>query len=150
MHTGAADRVRRALRVEATETRIRIFDEMGAIAEQARRWVKHTRVEDSAHIAALEASKREASEHRRNDRLRATAPHAERFLVKTALPGASLGSVVEQLNDLLGRFGAAAVDGALAQALAAGTVHVGAVRQLGSWRKDPTSSSRARTASARR
>ncbi len=125
-----ADRVRRALRVEATETRVRIFDEMEAIAEHARRWDKHARVEDPAHIAALEASKREAREHRRNDRLRATAPHAERFLVETGLAGASLGSVVKQLNDLLDRFGADAVDVALAQALAAGTVHVGAVRQL--------------------
>ena len=122
--------MRRALRVEATETRVRIFDEMEAIAEHARRWDKHARVEDPAHIAALEASKREASEHRRNDRLRATAPQAERFIVETGLAGASLGSVVKQLNDLLDRFGADAVDVALAQALAAGTVHVGAVRQL--------------------
>jgi len=125
-----ADHVRRAIRVEATETRVRLFDEMVLVAEHARSWGKHLRVEDSSHIARLEESKREAREHRRNDRLRASVLHAERFLVQTGLAGASLGSVVKQLNDILDRFGADALDAALARALDAGTLHVGAIRHL--------------------
>lgn len=125
-----AERVRRALRVEATETRVRVFDEMALVADHPRAWGKQVRVEDSSHIARLEESKREAREHRRNDRLRASVPNAERFLVQTGLAGAPLGSVVKQLSDILDRFGAEALDAALARAIDAGTLHIGAIRHL--------------------
>jgi len=60
-----ADHVRRSLTIEATEVRVRIFDELTLVADHPRRWDKHVRVEDPAHIARLEAAKREAREHRR-------------------------------------------------------------------------------------
>jgi transposase len=131
-----ADRVRRALVVEATEQRVRIFEDTTIVAEHPRCWGAHQTLEAPAHIQALVDFKREASQHRHTDRLRAAAPHSEAFLVQSGLQGGPLGAVVKQLHDLLDRFGGPALDAALGQALAAGTFHIGALRHLLDRRKD--------------
>ncbi len=87
-------------------------------------------MEDPAHIAALAAVKRAAAELRGRDLLRATCPQAVAFLDALAQRGQPLAPHTRQLGQLHDRYGAAALDAALAEALRRGAVGAPAVAHL--------------------
>lgn len=122
--------VRRQLAVVADLHTVRVVDGVELVAAHTRTWGRGERVEDPAHVAALVEEKREAHKHRGMDRLQHAAPRSHDFLMRCAERGQNLGSITYQLGRLLDQYGAADLDGALAEANTRGLVHPPSVRQL--------------------
>ena len=122
--------VRRLLTLEANDTNVRLTLDGALVAEHVRVYGARKRVEISAHTAALERQKRAARQHRNHDRLHHAAPATAEFVRRSALAAAPLSAAVRHLHALLNRFGGAALNKALENALDKNTVHIGAVRQL--------------------
>jgi transposase len=122
--------VRRPLTLIASEDTVRLVDGTTALARHARSYDYRARVEDPRHVAALAAVKRAATELRGRDLLRATCPHAAAFLDTLAQRGQPLAPHTRHLGQLYDRYGAAALDAALADILARGTVGAPAVAYL--------------------
>ena len=81
-------------------------------------------------VGLLEANKRAGRAHRATDRLHYAAPSAGRLLQLAAVRGVHLGSLTRGLTELLDTHGAAALDAAIAAALAEDAVHLPAVRHF--------------------
>jgi len=122
--------VKKPLSLRASEHRVRVFDADELVAEHARSWDKRQVIEVQAHIDALAAQKRRASELRGRDRLRALCTHADALLDDLARRGEPLRQRTATLNRLLERYGAAALDGAIAEALDKGAPAVGSIAYL--------------------
>jgi transposase len=124
------DRVRRVLTVRATDTRVRLFDGPDLITEHDRSYDRGAQVEDPAHLAALAAYKAEGRAARGIDRLHHAVPSSQALLAGAARRGHNLGSAVAGLLRLVERWGAAAVEAAVVEAIAGDALHVAAVRQI--------------------
>jgi len=122
--------VRRSLVVRATMERVRVLDGETVLASHARSWDRGQQIEDPAHVAALTEHKREAGTHRGQDRLPRAVPLTTTLLEALAARGGNVGNTVSRLLSLLDVEGPEALGVAMAQALAQGTVHAGAVRLL--------------------
>ena len=122
--------VRRPVVVHGTLDTVRICEGLTVIATHRRSWDKGEEVEIEAHVRELLAWKRAARHHRGLDRLHHAAPHAPAFFAAVAHRGGNLGATTTGLTRLLDLYGAAALDQALAQALAANSAHLPAVRQI--------------------
>ena len=122
--------VGKPLSLRANEHRVRIFDGDVLVTEHARSWDKRRTIEDVAHLDALAAEKRRASELRGRDRLRALCPHADALLDDLARRGEPLRARTATLNRLLERYGADALDTAIAEALERGAPSVGSIGYL--------------------
>lgn len=122
--------VRKPLTIRASEHRVRIFDGTHLVADHPRSFDKRHVVEVVAHIDELGAEKRRASELRGRDRLRALCPHADALLDDLARRGEPLRQRTASLNRLLERYGAAALDAAIAEALERGAPAVGSIAYL--------------------
>ena len=120
--------VRRTLTVRADPLRVRVLDAGAVIADHPRSYDRHAQVEDAAHIETLVLHKRQARGHRGGDRLAKAAPASQALLVGAAERGANLGAITAALLRLLDRYGAAELQGAILDALAAGVPHPNAVR----------------------
>jgi len=124
--------VDRSLVVLATPTTVRV-QEPGSeaiLCNHARSWDRDQQIEDASHIEGLVQHKRAAKEHRAADRLHAALPHSRDFLVAIAERGGNLGSATWGLSKLLDTERADHLDAAIAESLARGTPHLGAVRHL--------------------
>jgi transposase len=122
--------VRRTLEVLATVETVRITDGSTVIATHRRSFDRGAQIEEPAHIQALEAQKRAGRAHRAIDRLHYATPSAARFFQLAAGRGVHLGSLTRGLIELLDTHGAAALQAALAAALAEEAVHLAAVRHF--------------------
>jgi transposase len=122
--------VRRPLTLVAGEHTVRILDGTTEVARHARSYDRQQRIEDTAHLAALAAEKRRAHELRGRDRLRHACPHAEAFIEALALRGHPLAAESTRLLRLLDQVGAAALDAALADALARGAISAASVAHV--------------------
>ena len=120
--------VRRALSVLADEQRVRILDGAQELVSHARSWDRGQQIEQPVHIEALVEHKRAARAHRACDRLAQAAPASALFLQRAAERGESLRATTSALTGLLDRFGARALQAALAEALQRGVPHPNAVR----------------------
>jgi len=120
--------VRRTLGVLADEQRVRVFDGAQEIACHARSWDRGAQIEDPHHLQALVDRKRQVRAHRACDRLAQAAPASAALLAAAAARGHNLGSITAALLRLLDRWGAAALQAALGEALARGVPHPNAVR----------------------
>lgn len=120
--------VRRTLSVLADETQVRIFDGMQELACHARSWDRGVQIEDASHVQALVDHKRAARAHRACDRLAQAAPASAELLKRAGERGDSLGSITAALMRLLDRYGAKALQPAIAEALQRGVPHPNAVR----------------------
>lgn len=120
--------VRRTLEVRATPERVRLLDGPEVIADHLRSYDKGQQIEDPAHVAALVAHKAAAREHRGLDRLQCAAPASRDFCAAAAERGHNIGGMVNALNRLLDRYGAAELDAALREALDGGSPHQNTVR----------------------
>ncbi|HSQ72072.1 MAG TPA: IS21 family transposase, partial [Rubrivivax sp.] len=120
--------VRRTLAVLADERTVRILDGAAELARHARCWDRAQQIEDPAHVHKLLEHKRAARVHRACDRLAQAAPAAATLLQRAGARGDNLGSITAALLRLLDRYGAAALQPALLDALERGVPHPNAVR----------------------
>ncbi len=124
------DAVRRPLTLVASEHTVRVVDGATELARHRRSYDHRQVVEDPAHVAALAAVKRAAHELRGRDLLRSTCPHAAAFVDALAQRGLPLAGEVRRLLALRERYGAPAVDAALAETLGRGAVSAAAVAHV--------------------
>ena len=122
--------VQRSLSVLASLATVRLFDGARLIASHPRSFDRGAQVEDPTHVAALVAEKRAARTHRAQDRLHRAAPSAKPLFLRAAEHGVNLGVLTRGLLALLDSHGAAALEAAIAAALAEDAAHLGAVRHF--------------------
>jgi transposase len=122
--------IRRPLTLIASDTAVRLVEGATEVARHARSYDQGQRLEDPAHLAALAREKRRAHELRGRDRLRQSCPRADVFLAALALRGDPLAPQTLALLRLLDQYGAAAVDGALADAVSRGAINAASVAHL--------------------
>ena len=120
--------VRRTLAVLADEQWVRILDGATEVARHPRSWDSHAQIEDAAHVQRLVERKRAARAHRACDRLSAAAPASATLLQRAGARGDNLGSITAALLRLLERWGAAALQAAITEALERDVPHPNAVR----------------------
>jgi transposase len=120
--------VRRTLQVLADDKRVRVFDGAQELADHPRSWDSGQQIEEPAHIQALVEHKRAARTHRGTDRLGHAAPAALELLQRAATRGHNLGTITAALLRLLERYGAAALQAAIGEALQRDVPHPNAVR----------------------
>ena len=120
--------VRRTLTVLADEQWVRVLDGATELARHARSWDSGQQIEDDAHVQRLVEHKRAARAHRACDRLAQAAPASAVLLQRAAVRGDNLGSITAALMRLLERWGAAALQAAITEALARDVPHPNAVR----------------------
>lgn len=120
--------VRRTLAVLADEQTVRILDGITELARHERCWDRGQQIEDPAHVQRLAERKRAARAHRGCDRLAQAAPAAATLLERAAARGHNLGSITAALLRLLDRWGAAALQVAVMDALERDVPHPNAVR----------------------
>lgn len=121
--------VRRSLTLLASLERVRILAGAELVAEHKRSYDKEAQIEDPEHVAELVRRKAEARQSRGIDRLRAVAPSTHQLLIAAAEQGRALGGITSALLTLLDHWGAAELEAAMVEALAAGVPHPRAVRQ---------------------
>jgi transposase len=122
--------VQHTLTVLASLERVRVVDGQEVVASHPRSFDRGAQIEDPAHIAALVADKRAGRAHRAQDRLQHAAPSAKALFLRAAERGVHLGVLTRGLLQLLASHGAAALEAAIAAALAEDTAHLGAVRHF--------------------
>jgi hypothetical protein len=120
--------VRRTLAVLADEQWVRVLDGIAELARHRRCWDSHAQIEDDAHVQRLVDAKRGGRAHRACDRLAAAAPASAQLLKRAGARGENLGSITASLMRLLQRWGAAALQAAITEALARDVAHPNAVR----------------------
>jgi transposase len=120
--------VRRTLAVLADEHTVRILDSTVELARHDRCWDRGQQIEIAAHVQQLVEHKRAARAHRGCDRLAQAAPAAATLLERAAARGDNLGSITAALLRLLQRWGAAALQAAIVEALQRDVPHPNAVR----------------------
>lgn len=120
--------VRRTLYVIASEHTVRIFDGLSELCSHPRSFDRGAQIEIEAHLKTLVEHKRRARAHRACDQLAQAAPASATLLQRAAERGYNLGSVTAALSRLLARYGAAALEVAMGDALARDVPHPNAVR----------------------
>jgi transposase len=120
--------VRQALTVHATLDYVSILDGVTVIAKHVRSYDKAKQIECDEHIKTLADRKRDARQHRGQDRLTKTIDCAREFLKSAAARGYSLPSTTRQLMSLLDDYGASLLEKAMADALAKKSPHPNSVR----------------------
>jgi transposase len=120
--------VRRTLGVLADEQTVRILDGAAELARHTRCWDRGQQIENPAHVQRLVEHKRAARAHRGCDRLAQAAPAAATLLQRAGARGDNLGSITAALLRLLERYGAAALQAAVVDALERDVPHPNAVR----------------------
>ncbi len=120
--------VRRTLTVLACEHWVRILDGALELARHTRSWDRGATIEDASHLQRLVEHKRAARAHRGFDRLGQAAPASTALLLRAAERQHNLGSITATLLRLLDRYGAAALQAAILEALARDVPHPNAVR----------------------
>lgn len=120
--------VQRMLTVLADEQWVRVLDGASELARHRRSWDSHVQIEDDAHVQRLVEAKRAGRAHRACDRLAQAAPASTELLQRAGARGENLGSITAALMRLLQRWGAAALQAAITEALARDVAHPNAVR----------------------
>ncbi|HET9954255.1 MAG TPA: hypothetical protein VFQ61_07115 [Polyangiaceae bacterium] len=120
----------RSLTIVASLEVVRILDGQSVIASHRRSWDRAQQVENPEHIQDLQRAKRKGRENRSLDRLYHLAPSSHELLQLVAERGGNIGNHTVRLLQLLERFTARELNDAIDAALAQGTPHLGAIRQL--------------------
>lgn len=129
LYTIPAEYVKRTLSVFATQQEVRICDGTKTIAVHKRTFDKNQQIDAPEHVNELLDAKRAARQHRYLDRLEMAAPTCKDFFVEAANRAQNLGRMTQQLNELLDIYGSQELEHGVKTALAAGRIHVAAVRQ---------------------
>lgn len=124
------DCVRKTLSVIADLKTVKVMDGLKEVACHPRSWDKGCQIEDPTHIDALKEAKKEAKQHRGMDRLHHAAPSSDQLLCVAAERGQNLGGLTTGLLNLLDLYGAAELEAAIVEALAADAAYLAAVKQI--------------------
>jgi transposase len=120
----------RTLTVLADLATVRILDGTEILATHSRSFGKGAQVEIPEHIEALRRHKQEARADSVLDYLYRAIPSVVHLMQRVAERGGKIGSLTTCLHQLLDAHGAAALERAVAGALAQDMPHLGAIRQL--------------------
>jgi len=120
----------RTLTVLADLATVRILDGTEILATHSRSFNKGAQVEIPEHIEALRRHKHQARADSVLDYLHRAVPSVAPLLQRVAERGGNMGSLTTSLHQLLDAHGAAALERAVADALAQDMPHLGAIRQL--------------------
>jgi transposase len=120
--------VRRTLTVLAQPNKVLILDGSNIIAEHRRCYDRGQQIEQEAHIKALVDSKKQARQHRGQNRLTRAVPSSMELLIQAADHNYHLGSITSSLLQLLDDYGAVELDAAIIEALSRKVPHPNAVR----------------------
>jgi transposase len=120
--------VRRTVTVCATLDTVAILDGTATLATHQRSFDKGKQIENEKHIAELVATKKEARQHRGQDRLAQSVPSSIELLIRAAERGYKIGSIVSQLMQLLDDYGAAELEACIRIALQKNAPHPNTVR----------------------
>ena len=118
------------LTLVASDTLIRILDSTAEIARHHRCYDRHQQILDPAHAQALRKAKRNAFNATPGGRLAIAVPESETLLDQAFAHGESAGSQTAQLLKLLDLYGAAALRGAIREALERNTPRASSVAFL--------------------
>ncbi|MGH8702086.1 MAG: IS21 family transposase [Burkholderiales bacterium] len=122
--------VNRTLTLLASLDTVRVVDGQEVLATHQRSFDRGAQIEDPTHIQALVDRKRASHTHRAQDRLHHGAPSARALFLRAAARGVHLGVLTRGLLQLLASHGAAALEAAIAAALAEDAAHLAAVRHF--------------------
>lgn len=120
--------VRRILSLRATQDVVKIFDGTELIATHQRSYDKGAQVENELHIENLIAQKKQAKQHRGQDRLTQAIPSASLLLKQAAERGYSLRTTTNSLLLLLDDYGAVELEIGIKAALEKSVPHANTVR----------------------
>jgi len=120
--------VGKTLVVLANLETVRVIDGLTVVATHPRTFDRDRQIEDPVHEAKLLEWKRDARRHRGMDRLHHAVPSTQALLRETAQRGGNPGGVVTGLLKLLDAHGAAALEEAVAEAVAGDAPHLKGVR----------------------
>lgn len=120
--------VRQTLTVVGKPNSIAILDGINIVAEHARSYDKGEQIEKEEHIKELCERKKEARQHRGQDRLSKSVPSSATLLIEAAGRNYNLGSITAALLRLLDRYGAAELEIGIVEALKRDVPHPNAVR----------------------
>ena len=116
------------LTVLATLSRINILNGIDVIAQHPRTFDKGKQIEQEAHIKELVDRKKQARQHRGQNRLIHAAPSCAQLLEQALERGYSLRSLTRELLQLLDEYGATELEIAIKDALSQKVPHPNAVR----------------------
>ena len=116
------------LTVLATLDEVTILDGNKIVAKHLRSFDKGQQIEDETHIKELSDRKKEASQHRGQNRLTRVVPCGAELLKQAAARGYHLTAIVKRLIQLLDDYGAAELEVAIKEALARDVPHPNAVQ----------------------
>jgi len=122
--------VGRQLTLVASDTLVRILDGSAEIARHHRSYNRHEEVLDPTHQQALLKAKRKAFDSTPGGRLEQAVPESKDLLDLAFSQGESAGSQTAQLLKLLDLYGAAALRGAIREALERNTPRASSVAFL--------------------
>jgi transposase len=120
--------IQRPLTLIGKPERVIICNGSDMIADHPRSYDRGQQIEKEEHIQELTARKRQAREHRGQNRLTRAIPCAQAFLSKAAEHQYNIGSVIAQLLKLVDRYGASELEAAMQDAMTAGSPHPNTVR----------------------
>jgi hypothetical protein len=120
--------VRRTLTVLANAQRVRVLDGATVLADHERNYGKGVQVEMVSHLDDLIQRKRSARQHRGTSQLSQAIPAMADFLARAAAKGHHLASMTRVLGQMLGHYGAQAMQEAVLEALRRDVPHHNAVR----------------------
>jgi len=122
--------VRKPLTLAADHELVRLLDGDREVARHARSYGSRETIEDERHVEELAAAKRNASQSRGRDRLRAAVPQTDRIFEALALRGANLGSHTVRLLRSLDEHGAEELRAAVRTALEREAFGAGSVAHI--------------------
>lgn len=120
--------VRRTLTVVAQPDKILILDGSNIIAEHKRCYDKGQQIEQEDHIKTLADYKKQARQHRGQNRLTKAVPSSLELLIQAADHNYNLKFITNNLLQLLDDYGATELEAAIAEAIPRKVPHPNAVR----------------------
>ncbi|MGA3346297.1 MAG: hypothetical protein ABSC76_15655 [Terracidiphilus sp.] len=118
------------LTLAASDTEVRILDGVLEIARHRRSYDRQQMVLDPSHQQALLRTKRKARESTRSSRLELVVPESAELLERAFADGESAPHQIAHLHQLLDRYGARAMRGAVGEALERNTPRAASVEFL--------------------
>jgi transposase len=118
---------RTTLTLVASDVDVRLLDGSVSIAQHARCWGRHQRIESPEHRAELLAQKRQGKDLKGRDRLQAEVAGVDALFAAWVVAGRNIGSMTARTLQLLNLYGADVLSSAVAEVTARGSHDPGAL-----------------------
>lgn len=120
----------KTLTIHATTSMVTILDNQNVIATHTRSFDKARQIETQSHIDDLLSKKKQASQHRGQNRITHNTEHGAVFLKQAASNNIPLKSLAHALSEMMDDYGAQMLDVAMNEALSKGLHHQSGVRLI--------------------